>query len=156
DLFYTEPQIALAEGFFQYMRWLFGECCQFLTGASPALFGGDTEGNDTLGGITIQRDQALGRIGLTWRNMKAAYSTIIRQAVMAAAQYCKGSITGEIPGQDGQTQKIAIDAQDLKGNIRCFPSTDENFPETWVAKRGVWQQIVQTAAKIPALQALLS
>ena len=156
DLFYTEPQIALAEGFMAYLQWLFGDCLQMLTGGYPALFGGNTGSNDTASGIASQRDQALGRIGLTWRNMKAGYSQIVKQAVQAAAQYRKERIAGEVPGKDGKTQKIAIDPQDLKGNIRCFPDTDENFPESWVAKRAVWQQIIDMAAKNPVLATLLS
>jgi hypothetical protein len=156
DLFYTEPQIALAEGFMQYLQWLFGDCLQMLTGGYPALFGGNTGSNDTASGIASQRDQALGRIGLTWRNMKAGYAQIIRQAVQAAAQYRKEKISGEVTGSDGRIQKLAIDPQDLKGNIRCFPDTDENFPESWVAQRAVWQQIIDMAAKNPVLAGLLN
>lgn len=156
DLFYTEPQIALAEGFMQYLQWLFGDCLQMLTGGYPALFGGNTGSNDTASGIASQRDQALGRIGLTWRNMKAGYAQIIRQAVQAAAQYRKEKISGEVTGSDGRIQKLAIDPQDLKGNIRCFPDTDENFPESWVAQRAVWQQVIEMAAKNPVMAALLN
>jgi hypothetical protein len=156
DLFYTEPQIELATGFMQYLQWLFGDCLQFLLGIYPALFGGNTGSNDTASGIASQRDQALGRIGLTWRNMKAGYADIIRQAVMAAAEYRKEKIAGTVPGKDGKTMQIAIDPQDLKGNVRCFPDTDENFPESWVAKRAVWQQIIDMAAKNPVLAQILN
>jgi hypothetical protein len=156
DLFYTEPQIELATGFMQYLQWLFGDCLQFLLGIYPALFGGNTGSNDTASGIASQRDQALGRIGLTWRNMKAGYSQIIRQAVQAAAQYRKEKIAGNVPGKDGKTMQIAIDPQDLKGDVRCFPDTDENFPESWVAKRAVWQQIIEMAAKNPVLATILN
>lgn len=156
DMFFTEQQIEIAQGLIQYMQWLFGEAPQFLSGGSPALFGGDTKGNDTLGGITIQRDQALGRIGLTWRNIRAGYASMIRQAVQAAAQYREDQMTGSVPGQGKQMQKLAIDPNDLKGNIRCFPDQDDNFPESWVAKRAVWNNVIAMAEKNPVLAKILS
>ncbi len=155
DMFFTEQQIEIAQGLIQYMQWLFGEAPQFLSGGSPALFGGDTKGNDTLGGITIQRDQALGRIGLTWRNIRAGYASMIRQAVQAAAEYRKEQMTGSVPGQGKQMQKLAIDPNDLKGNIRCFPDQDDNFPESWVAKRAVWNNVIAMAEKNPVLAKIL-
>jgi hypothetical protein len=156
DLFFTEQQIEIAQGLIQYMQWLFGEAPQFLSGGSPALFGGDTKGNDTLGGITIQRDQALGRIGLTWRNIRAGYASMIRQAVQAAATYRDEQMTGSVPGQGKQVQKLTIDPNDLKGNIRCFPDQDDNFPESWVAKRAVWNNVIAMAEKNPVLAKILS
>lgn len=154
--FFVEPQIQIAEGMMAYLQWLFGEAPQFLSGGSPALFGGDTGGNDTLGGITIQRDQALGRIGLTWRNIRAGYASTIRQAVMAAAEYREDAMTGSVPGQGKQMQKLAIDPNDLKGNIRCFPDQDDNFPESWVAKRAIWNNVIAMAEKNPVLAKILS
>jgi|HubBroStandDraft_4_1064222.scaffolds.fasta_scaffold00050_8 hypothetical protein len=156
DLFFTEQQIEIAQGMIQYMQWLFGEAPQFLCGGSPALFGGDTQGNNTLGGITIQRDQALGRVGLTWRNIRGGYANLIRQAVQAAATYREETMTGTVPGQGKQMQKLAIDPNDLKGNIRCFPDQDDNFPESWVAKRAVWNNVIGMAAKNPLLAKVLS
>jgi hypothetical protein len=156
DAFFVEPQIQIAEGINNYMQWLFGEGPQFLSGGSPALFGGDTKGNDTLGGITIQRDQALGRIGLTWRNIRSAYAMSIKQAIMAAAEYREEMITGSVPGQGQQMQKLSIDPNDLKGNIRCYPDQDDNFPESWVAKRAIWNNIIQMSEKNPVLGKILA
>lgn len=155
DMFFAEPQIQIAEGMMAYLTWLFGEGPQFLSGGSPALFGGDTQGNDTLGGITIQRDQALGRVGLTWRNIRAGYARMIKQAVQSAATYRQEAMTGSVPGQGKQVQKLVIDPNDLKGNIRCFPDQDDNFPESWVAKRAVWNNVIAMAEKNPVLGKIL-
>jgi hypothetical protein len=154
--FFVEPQVEIAQGMMAYLEWLFGPGPQFLSGGSPALFGGDTGGNDTLGGITIQRDQALGRIGLTWRNIRAGYASVIRQAVQLAAAYREETMTGSVPGQGKQVQKLAIDPNDLKGNIRCYPDQDDNFPESWVAKRAIWNNVIQMAEKNPVLAKILS
>jgi hypothetical protein len=153
---YVEPQIQLAEGMLVYVEKLFGEFAQFLCGAFPALFGGNTGSNDTASGIASQRDQALGRIGLTWRNIKAGYASIVRQAVMCAAEHRVEAMSGEVTAAGGVKQQIAVDPQDLKGNIRCYPDTDENFPESWVAQRAVWTQLLQAAEKSPVLNAILA
>lgn len=152
--FFTEQQIQIAEGLLVYLEKLFGEFAQFLVGAFPALFGGDTGANDTARGIASQRDQALGRVGLTWRNMRAGYARIIRQAVQCAAEFRNSPMSGEVPGAGGVKQKININPDDLKGNIRCFPDSDENFPESWVAQRAVWTQLMQSAEKNPVVAAI--
>jgi hypothetical protein len=153
---FVEPQIQLAEGLLMYVQNLFGEFAQFLCGAFPALFGGNTGTNDTASGIASQRDQALGRIGLTWRSIKAGYARIIRQAVAAAAKFRNSPMSGKLKGAGGKEETLNIDPEDLKGNIRCYPDTDENFPESWVAQRAVWQALMAAAATNPILQAILS
>lgn len=154
--FYTEPQIEIASGMLTYIEKLFGEFAQFLCGAFPALFGGNTGSNDTASGIASQRDQALGRVGLTWRNMKAGYARIMRQAVQAAAEHRQEIMSGTVPGSDGTDMQIAISPDDLKGNILCFPDTDENFPESWVAQRMVWMNLLEQAQKNPVVAAILA
>lgn len=154
--FFVEPQIQIAEGLLVYIEKLFGEFSQFLCGAFPALFGGNTGSNDTASGIASQRDQALGRIGLTWRNIKAGYAQIMRQAVMCAAEFRNSPMSGEVPAAGGIRERISINPEDLKGNIRCYPDTDENFPESWVAQRAVWTQLMAAAEKNPILGAIIA
>lgn len=155
DLFFAEPQLQLAEGLLVYLEKLFGEFAQFLCGAFPALFGGDTKGNDTASGIQTQRDQALGRVGLTWRNIKAGYARAMRQAVIGVARYQIGKFSGEI-NVGRSKQQVEIDPEDLKGNIKCFPDTDENFPESWVAQRAIWNALLAAAAKNPVIAKIIT
>jgi hypothetical protein len=155
DNFYAEPQIQLAEGLLVYVEKLFGEFAQFLCGAFPALFGGDTKSNDTASGIQMQRDQALGRIGLTWRNIKAGYARAMRQAVIGVSRYQVGKFSGEIKnGQD--KQMIVIDPEELKGNVRCFADSEESFPESWVIQRAIWNSLLTAAAKNPVIARIVT
>lgn len=156
DNFYAEPQIQLAEGLMTYIEKLFGEFAQFLCGAFPALFGGNTGSNDTAAGIAQQRDQALGRLGLTWRSIKAGYARTIKQAVEGVATYQKGKFAGEVPTGDGKKEYLEISVDDLKGNVKCFPDTDENFPESWVAQRAVWNALLTQAATNPVIAKICS
>jgi len=65
-------------------------------------------------------------------------------------------MTGSVPGQGKQMMKLAIDPNDLKGNIRCFPDQDDNFPESWVAKRGIWNNVIAMSEKNPVLGKILT
>jgi hypothetical protein len=154
--FYTEQQVQIAEGLLVYLEKLFGEFAQFLVGAFPALFGGNTGSNDTASGISSQRDQALGRVGLTWRNIRAGYARIIRQAVQCAAEFRNSPLAGDVPGAGGVKDHLSIHPDDLKGNVRCFPDSEEAFPESWVAQRAVWTQAAQQAEKNPVFAAIFS
>jgi hypothetical protein len=156
DNFYAEPQIQLAEGLLTFIENLFGTWSQFLCGAFPALFGGDTGSNDTAKGIGQQRDAALGRLGLTWRGIKAGYARTIKQAVEGVAEHQKGTFAGTVPTGDGKKEYLEIATDDLKGNVKCFADTDENFPESWVAQRAVWSALVQQAEKNPILAKWIS
>ena len=156
DNFFSEPPIDLGSWVMVYLQWLVGDLTQLLSGAYPAMSGGDTGANDTMGGIATQRDQALGRIGLAWRNVKEGYAQIIRQAVQCAAKFRKGAMTGQIKSKSGAYQTLRINADDLKGNVLCFPDTDENFPETHAMKKAAVQQIFQAAATNPMFAAILS
>jgi hypothetical protein len=156
DNFFAEPQLQLAEGLLVYIEKLFGEFAQFLVGAFPALFGGDTKSNDTASGIASQRDQALGRIGLSWRALKGAYARCIRQAVQGVGEYQKGKFSGELDVGPGKKEYLEIDPNDLKGQIKCFPDTDENFPESWVVQRAVWNALLGQAATNPVIAKIIS
>lgn len=156
DNFFPEPQIQLAEGLLVYIEKLFGEFAQFLCGAFPALFGGDTKSNDTASGISQQRDQALGRMGLTWRNIKSAYARMMRQAIQGIGRYQQGKLSGEVPGPNGKKDFLEIDPNDLKGNVKTFPDPDENIPESWAAQRAVWNTLLALAEKNPVIAKIVT
>lgn len=156
DAFWAEPQIQLAEGLLVYIEKLIGEFSQFLCGAFPALFGGDTKANDTASGIQTQRDQALGRIGGTWRAIKSAYTQMMKQAIEGIATYHKGNLSGQVKTVGGDQEYLEISVDDLKGNVKCFPDTDDNFPESWVAQRAAWNALMAAAATNPVIAKIVS
>ena len=146
---FRESPVPFPEKLFEFVNWLMEDVAQLMTGAYPALFGGDTGGNDTAAGQVIARDQALGRLGLPWRNIKqtTADSDAAKRALLA--QNMEGQI------KLGGNEKGVVDVDDLKGNILCFPDTDENFPETWTQRSNRFAQIITDAATNPFFQKLL-
>jgi hypothetical protein len=126
-----------------------GDLAQLLCGAFPALYGGDTGSNDTGMGIEMQRDQALGRIGLPWRRIKAAVAVTMLQAVqcLAANHDEPISITGKV--------SVTIEMADLKGDMYAYPEIDENFPETPTQKQNRLVEVLQDANTNPILGTIM-
>jgi hypothetical protein len=152
DLIFVEPQVSPPATLADFVKQYIGPLSELLTGAYPALSGGDTGSNDTARGISIQRDQALGRLGPTWHSLVNGEATSMRQLVRWGAK-CRdeGTINERIPG--GET--ISLEVNNLKANILCFPDTDENIPETFTQKQNRLMQFMTETAKNPFLQEVL-
>src|ERR1700678_299385 len=145
---FREEPVPFPEQLLAYTQWIMDEVAQLMSGAYPALFGGDSS-NQGVGEALMQRDQALGRLGLPWRNIKETTAAVLRQAVQSI------SINGEGVIKLGGIEKIHVDTADLRGNILCFPDTDENIPESWTQKSNRFAQIITDAATNPFFQQLL-
>ena len=148
QLVFVEPQITVPQSLPEFIRSYSGDLAELVSGAYPALAGGDTGQNDTARGIAIQRDQALGRIGPTWHTLQNMEATAMRQAVRWGAKCRDKSINERVPGGDA----IRLEVNDLKANILCFPQADENFPETYTQKQQRLMGLLDGSAKNPALQ----
>ena len=146
---YEERAIQFPDNLILFIQDFKGDLAQLLSGAFPALFGGDTGSNDTGMGIMMQRDQALGRIGLPWRNIKEAIACTMKQAVQCLARNHTGTI--KLAG----SEKVVVDMQDLKANFLCFPETSENFPESDTQRQNKLSLVVQDAATNPLFQQIL-
>lgn len=122
---------------------------QLFSHALPSLFGANAN-TDTVGGIAIQRDQALGCLGTPWHSIQVATCNYFRQAVQLAAR-CR---TKPIVGSVGKSA-VRIELTDLKGNIMVYPEQDANFPESWLQKQQRYQQVI-TDASNPAIAPFLA
>ena len=122
-----------------------GQTAELLSGAFQALSGGgDSSSTDTFGGMLVQRDQALGRVGIPWRNIKEAISNVKRQAVMCLAH--NGDKPVKMRKQD---ESITIQLEDLKGNFLAYPKTEESFPESHTAVQNRLTALWTDAASNP-------
>src|SRR6202142_495856 len=139
---FVEEILPFPEQLVAILQWLPNELAQMLTGCFPALFGGDS-GSQGVGDALMQRDQALGRLGPVWGRIKEGLSNCMRQAVQCLAR------SGQDVIKTVGKESIAIETTDLKGNIHCFPETDENFPSTWLQKQARLEQIVELAIANP-------
>jgi len=146
--YFEEPALEFPQQLVPLIQMFKDDLPQLLTGAFPALFGGDTGQNDTASGIAVQRDQALGLLSIPWNNIKKMMATIMRQGVQSLAQSTDGQI------RFGGAESLLVEAQTLKGNILCFPETDENFPESWFQKQARIGLLITEAMQNPTLAAI--
>ena len=130
ELVFVESAIQFPQGLNEAIEDMGkGQIAQILTGVFPALSGDDTGNNDTGIGMKMQRDNALGRIGITWRNIKQAIASVMMQAVQCLATNHDENII--LAGLEKGADPIIVELQDLKGKFHCEPDTDENYPESW-------------------------
>lgn len=151
ELIFVEPAVNPPVNLAEFIKEYSGPLAELLSGAYPALAGGDVGTADSGVAIATQRDSALGRLAPTWHSMKNAEATSMKQLVRWGAKCRDGSINEKIPG--GET--ISIEINDLKGNILCFAESDENFPETYTQRKNGVLAIFQDAAKNPQLQEVM-
>ena len=130
----------------------FTDFAEMLSGALPSLFGAESN-TDTVGGIEMQRDQALGRLSSPWGAMQAATACYMRQAVECAAK-CREKLGQTKLAESINGRTVSVDASTLKGKVQCFPVVDSNFPETWIQRQSRIQQIFAEGASNPLLQKL--
>jgi hypothetical protein len=151
--FFIEPTVDCPASLIPMIQELKGDIAQFLCGAFPALFGGDVgNAGNTMGGMTIQKNQALGVQGTTWQSIKEAYASCMKQAVVCAANSRKDDIAEVLPGNRRQKpQPIEISLDDMQGNVLAFPDVDDNFPESWADKKAQFTELVIGAKQSPEL-----
>lgn len=130
------------------MDKLMGPIGQFLTGAFTALQGaGGAEGaaGDTAAGYAMQRDQALGRIGITYARLKQFHADLQTLACKDFCDNASGRVAMSVQGASGDFESESVDVTAIKGNARAYPEGDENFPEMWNQQRATFMQIMDSA-----------
>jgi hypothetical protein len=147
ELIFVEPAVPQPVSLADFINKYAGDLAELLSGAYPALAGGDTGTADSGVAIATQRDSALGRLAPTWHSMKNAEAKSMKQLVRWGAKCRDGSISERIPGG----QAIRLEVNDLKANILCFAESDENFPETYTQRKNAFMQIFDASAKNPQL-----
>jgi len=147
QLVFVEPSPTHNPSLPDFVKEYIGPISQLITGAYPALSGGDTGSNDTKGGIITQRNQALGRLGQTWQSIQNGEAVSMRQLVRWGAKCRDKSINEKIPGGE----VIQLEVNNLKANILCFAEADESFPESHIDKQNRLTQMMTELPKNPML-----
>jgi len=120
----VEPSMAMM----RFIEMLLNSIPQFLSGNFPALFGGDTGGNNTASGIATQRNQAMGRIGRVWRNFQCFLANVDAKAVKCFANNRTEDMEIAQQGANGEFDSDFVRLEDMQGNIVAYPEVDSQFP----------------------------
>jgi hypothetical protein len=140
--FYQPAPAMVPPDFIKHQQDLIGPIAQFLTGLFPAVFGGEMKDVKTASGYSIARDQALGRLGLVWRRLKAFYADLMLLGVDCFRKNRPEDVEIPILGEGGEFESKWIRMADLKGNIQAYAEPDEQFPRLKSQQRGVLQQLM--------------
>lgn len=121
-----------------------GPIPQFQAGAFPAAFGGDTGGNDTAHGIAIERDQAMGRMGMYWRAIKDHRAEWAPLVIKAFSENREKAVSITEQSASGQFKAIPINPNDLKtGDLAPRPETVEDYPTSWPQRKDTLMNFLQ-------------
>lgn len=153
--FYSTPQASLPADQVKFMDLLFGPIPQFMTGAFPALQGSEQD-QKTAAGQAMQRDQALGRIGLPWATMRNFYAETMLLCFNCFQKNRKQDVATAILDESDEFVPETIHIQDLKGQVTVYPEADENFPTSWAQKGAALQRLATTVGDSPQGQKILS
>ncbi|NDQ58034.1 MAG: hypothetical protein GZ088_13260 [Acidipila sp.] len=154
--FFTTPQATVSPDMLRHMGELAGPLAQFVTGAFPALMGGDSPDQKTATGYAMQRDQAMGRMGLPWTRMRKFYSELMLLALESFRENRFEDVAMPVLSDSQEWAPETIHLADLKGQVRVFPETDENFPTSWTQQRQSLLQLMQVMGADPVFHQAMS
>jgi hypothetical protein len=132
------------ESLVQYLNELIGPTAQMILGLYPALFGGQT-GQETASGYAMQRDQAMGRIGLIYRRIKEFHAETMLNAVECFKKNRSGEVELAILGPAGQLDSKIINMDDIRGSVLAYPETDEDYPISWTSRKNAVLDLINSA-----------
>lgn len=131
------------ESLVQYASEMLGPVAQFVTGLFPALFGAEA-GNETASGYAMQRDQAMGRIGLVYRRLREFHADTMMLAVECFRKNRTQDIEMSVLGPAGDIMGKMIHLDQLKGSIYAYPETDEDYPISWTQRKNTYTDLANT------------
>lgn len=136
-------------------RTLMSDVAQFLTGAFPALFGGGAINTETASGYAMQRDQAMGRLGMVFRQQREFHAELLTIGVEEQKRHMNAGDPMEVAllGPAGVFDSKSVRLDDLRGRYRAYPEADENFPESFSQRKQAVVELLQ--AKSPVIDTAL-
>lgn len=127
----------------QLLSELRSDIPQFILGTFPAAFGGGTPGNPTASGQAIERDAAMGRLGLFWRTVKEHYADV---APMLVQEFARSGMEPELmteTTEGGSYINLEVAPEDLaKGNLQAYCEVTEDYPTTWPQRQGLLMSLM--------------
>lgn len=123
---------------------LMGPVTQYLSGTFPALTGAGKDQPETLGQQSMQRDQAMGRMGVFYVNLKQAKADLMTISCRCFEANAEGEVKIPVFGKSGDFESESVDVTALEGEATAYPEGDENFPELWNQQRATFMQMIDT------------
>ena len=131
---------------YQHTNELIGPISDQLSGTYPALTGAGAEQGapDTLGQQAMQRDQAMGRMGIFYVNLKQAHADIMTLSCRCFEAHAEGEVKVPVLGASGDFESESVDVSALEGEAEAYPEGDENYPVLWNQQRATLMQVMDS------------
>lgn len=120
----AEMNPMLIEFIDKYVGW-----CREITGITPALFGGGDQGpQKTAHQYEIMKNQAMMKLGIPWKQIRAFWAKTRENGIMQAAKYSGGALFSTDTGGAPSTTQMDGIWELLNGG--WYIETEENMPAT--------------------------
>ncbi|MGH9541484.1 MAG: hypothetical protein ACRD2H_06345 [Terriglobales bacterium] len=129
------------------------EVGQVICGALPSIFGGGSPNLKTASAYAQAREQAMGRLTLTLRQMWEAEARERKLAVECFKRNRDTDTELVIAGVSGAYRSEFIRLSELRGSAVAYAAAAEDFPQSWAQVRESLQQLLQS--KDPVLLDIL-
>jgi hypothetical protein len=138
----------------KHMMDLIGPVSDDMTGTYPAVSGAGAEQGapDTLGQQGMQRDQAMGRMGIFYVNLRQAHADILTLACRDLQAHVDGTLKLPILGKSGEFESESVDMAALDGDAEAYPEGDETYPELWRDQKATMMQVAATPYGLALVQ----
>ncbi len=140
-----QPQQKLDGNIYSYGQSL-EKLGEYVTGSLPTVAGGGVQYNETLGGYSQAREDALGRLRLVWKRYRVFHCERMKIAVVCFKENRTEDAELSVIQKSGEYASEFVRLDEVQGNIIVEPEVDEDFPATTSELR---QQIVKLMQYAP-------
>ena len=118
---------------------------QTVSGAQPALFGGNLAGSRTASEYSMSRAQALQRLQNTWKMFTFWWKTVFAKVIPMYIKEIREDEKSVERDQQGNFINVFIRKAELEGKIgRIELEANENLPITWSQRKDVYMQLLDS------------
>lgn len=125
-----QPNISIDSNIYNHGKELI-ELVQLTSGAFPAIFGGAMQNVKTASGYAMARNQALGRLEMFWRSIKAFHARLMLKSVNVFRKNRTDDVEQVVIGKSKDFSSKYIHLANLQGHITARAQVDEDFPTSW-------------------------
>ena len=136
----------LQETAYQYLEALISNA-QLFAGIPAQVYGGEGDPNiQTKGGQEQQLNTAMGKLNIYWDNLREEHAEADELGIKCAQDNLTEDMRQVVQERGSEYRNNYVRLDDLQGNIKAYPDTDQGFPITASELRERWMNLIQQAA----------
>lgn len=121
---------------------------EYVTGSLPTVAGGGVQYQETLGGYSQAREDALGRLRLVWKRVRVHHARLMGIAIECFRENRTEDAELSVIQESGEFAAEYVRLDEVQGNVIVEPEADEDFPSTTSELRGHIVKMLQYAPEL--------